>query len=342
MLSTRTTALAERYAAHFAAAKPFKYVVMDDFLDEGVAARLLEQFPAFESGNARSEHGTLGNKSTVEKIRELGPDYAELDDLVQSEAFLALVGRITGIPRLLYDPWYFGGGTHENRNTQDLDAHIDFNRHPVKHWDRRLNLIVYLNHEWEDAWGGSLELHSDPHSIDDAVTTITPMFNRAVVFETTEHSWHAFPRIRLPPDKASLTRKSIALYFYSETRPVEEVADTHSTIYVDRPLPEHFTPGRVLSDDDLHDLRILMIRRDQHVTRLYGEITSLTKQLEDAHRHARRMGWAADPATVTPSSSSDVVADATQPGAPPLRALARRLPESLKRPLRRLWYGARD
>jgi hypothetical protein len=99
MLSTRTTALAERYGAHFAAARPFKYVVMDDFLDEGVAARLLEQFPTFESGNARTEHGTLGNKSTVERIRELAPDYAQLDDLVQSEAFVALVGRITGCAR---------------------------------------------------------------------------------------------------------------------------------------------------------------------------------------------------------------------------------------------------
>jgi len=335
MLSTRTTARADSYAADFASAKPFRYVVMDDFLDESAAERLLEQFPAFESGNARTESGTLGNKSTVEKIRGLGADYASLDDLVQSEAFLTLVGRITGIPHLLYDPWYFGGGTHENRNTQDLDAHIDFNRHPVKHWDRRLNLIVYLNREWEDAWGGSLELHSDPHSPDDSVTTITPLFNRAVVFETTEHSWHAFPEIRLPPGKASLTRKSIALYFYSESRPAEEIADTHSTIYVDRPLPEHFAAGRVLSEQDLHDLRILMIRRDQHVTRLYGEITALTKQLEDAQRHARRMGWATEPA-----STPGPMAQAAPARSPPLRALAQKLPESLKRPLRRLWYGA--
>lgn len=335
MLSTRTTTLAGRYAADFAAARPFRYVVMDDFFDEGAAARLLEQFPAFETGSARTESGTLGNKSTVEKIRAVGPEYAFLDDLVQSAPFLALVGRITGIPDLLYDPWYFGGGTHENRNTQDLDAHIDFNRHPIRHWDRRLNLIVYLNPEWEDAWGGSLELHSDPHSPDDSVVTITPLFNRAVVFETTEHSWHAFPAIRLPPDKTALTRKSIALYFYSETRPADEVADTHSTIYVDRPLPDYFAPGRVLSEQDLHDLRILLIRRDQHVTRLYGEITALTRQLEDALRHARRMGWSADATSTAPTPG--LVAEA---GPPPLRALAQKLPESLKRPLRRLWYGA--
>jgi hypothetical protein len=336
MLSSRTTARADAYAAEFAAARPFRYVVMDDFLDAGFAARLLEQFPAFESGNARTEHGTLGNKSTVERIRALGPDYAVLDDLVQSAAFLALVGHITGIPTLLYDPWYFGGGTHENRNTQDLDAHIDFNRHPVRGWDRRLNLIVYLNREWDDAWGGSLELHSDPHSPDDSVTTITPLFNRAVVFETTEHSWHAFPAIRLPPEKASLTRKSIALYFYSQTRPAEEVADTHSTIYVDRPLPERFVPGRVLSDDDLQELRTLLVRRDQHVTRLYNEITTLTKQLEEAQTFARRRGYAL-PAPPFPGA-----APAAPPQAPPFRALVQKLPESLKRPLRRLWYGADD
>jgi Rps23 Pro-64 3,4-dihydroxylase Tpa1-like proline 4-hydroxylase len=100
---------------------------------------------------------------------------------------------------------------------------------------------VYLNHEWDDAWGGSLELHSDPHADDDTITRVTPLFNRAVIFETTEWSWHGFSRISLPEAKRELSRKSIALYFYTQERPQEELADTHSTIYVDRPLPERFS-----------------------------------------------------------------------------------------------------
>ena len=159
---------------------------------------------------------------------------------------------------------------------------MDFNRHPVEHWHRRLNLIVYFNREWDDAWGGSLELHSDPRAADDRVELVTPLYNRAVVFETTESSWHGFSRIALPAEKRALSRKSIALYFYTTQRPADELADTHSTIYVDRPLPERFKPGFTLSDADVQELRALLARRDQHNQRLYRDINAVTKQLEAA------------------------------------------------------------
>lgn len=273
---------ADRLATKFRDAAPFRHVVIENFFAADACATLLADFPAFERGNARNEAGELGSKSTVERIRELGRSYATLDDVIQTPAFLALIGKITGIPDLLYDPWYFGGGTHENREGQDLDAHVDFNRHPVERWHRRLNLIVYLNHEWDDAWGGSLELHSNPRAADDSITRVTPLYNRAVIFETTETSWHGFTRIGLPPERKDLSRRSIALYFYTTDRPKEELADTHSTIYVDRPLPEHFRPGHTLSEADVQQLRILLARRDQHNQRLYRDITQLTAQVERA------------------------------------------------------------
>jgi 2OG-Fe(II) oxygenase superfamily len=282
MLNPQLQVDADRLAARFRERDPFRHVVIDDFLAADACANLLAQFPPFERGNARNEAGELGAKSTVEKIRVLGPAYVALDDLIQTREFLDLVGHITGIADLLYDPWYFGGGTHENRAGQDLDPHVDFNRHPVWRWHRRLNLIVYLNHEWDDAWGGSLELHTDPRAADDRVTTITPLYNRAVIFETTEWSWHGFSRIALPEDKKSLSRKSIALYFYTTQRPQDELADTHSTIYVDRPLPERFQPGLTLSAADIDELRTLLARRDQHNQRLYRDTTALTAQLEQA------------------------------------------------------------
>ena len=292
MLNPNLQDQADSLAERFRQRDPFRHVVIDDFLAPAYAAELLQQFPAFERGNARNEAGELGNKSTIEKIRALGPAFAALDDLVQSRGFLDLIGRITGIPDLLYDPWYFGGGTHENRNGQDLDAHVDFNRHPIERWHRRLNLIVYLNRDWNDAWGGSLQLHSDPRAADDRITTITPLYNRAVIFETTEWSWHAFPRIALPADKQQLTRKSVALYFYTKERPADELADTHSTIYVDPPLPERFQTGFTLAADDVEALRVLLTRRDHHNQRLYREITSLTSQLEQARTalHQGRLG----------------------------------------------------
>lgn len=261
----------DELAQRFSTAFPFRHLVIDDFLEPSFATALLDEFPPFERGNARTENGDLGQKSTVEKIRELGPAYRELDDLIQSKRFLDWLSTATRIPDLLYDPWYFGGGTHESREGQELDAHVDFNRHPANGWHRRLNLIVYLNHQWEDGWGGALELHTDPRRDDNQITLITPLFNRCVVFETTEWSWHGFSRIALPPANADLTRRSIALYFYSKTRPADELAPDHSTIYVERPLPERFKAGLILSEQDVQELRILLARRDQHIQRLYRE-----------------------------------------------------------------------
>ena len=271
---------AAEHAARFSRGDPFRYVVIDDFFEAGYAARLLREFPPFERGNSRNENGDVGNKSTLERIRGIGPAYVALDDMIRSDGFLDLVARLTSIPDLLYDPWYFGGGTHENREGQDLDPHVDFNRHPVENWHRRLNLIVYLNPEWHDAWGGSLELHSDPRAADDRITLVTPVFNRCVIFETTETSWHGFGRIALPASRRDRSRKSVALYFYTRERPPEELADTHSTIYVDRPLPDNIRAGVTLRAEDVAALRDLITRRDQHNQRLYREITRLNVQMQ--------------------------------------------------------------
>ena len=271
-----TAALHRRYDQ----AQPFRHLVMDGFLDRAFADELLAQFPAFERGRALAEDGSASLKSTVERLRALGPAYARLDDLISSRGFLDYVGAITGIPDLIYDPWYFGGGTHENRHGQDLDAHVDFNRHPVERWHRRLNLIVYLNHRWQDDWGGSLQLHSDPRADDNRISTITPLFNRAVIFETTEWSWHGFNRFALPAGRRELSRRSIPLSFYTRERPEEELAGTHSTIYDDRPLPERFRAGMTLAEADVEELRVLLARRDQHNQRLYRDVSRITSELE--------------------------------------------------------------
>jgi hypothetical protein len=284
LISASTRARLAEYHQTFQRREPFRHVVMDDFLEPAVADRLLADFPAFDVRYALNEAGEVGNKAVVEKIRALGPSYAGLDTLIQSAEFLDMVTQITGIPDLLYDPHYFGGGTHENREGQDLDVHVDFNRHPVTHTHRRLNLIIYLNREWDDAWGGGLELHSDPHSEADRITVVTPLFNRAVIFETTEWSWHGFSRIGLPEDRKQITRKSIALYFYTREREPEELADTHSTIYVERPLPARFAPGLQLNAHDVEELKGILRRRDAHLQRLYRDLQHTQSQFETLQR----------------------------------------------------------
>lgn len=277
ILDHRVLDTADRLGAAFAAAEPFPHLVVDDFLDADFAQQLLSEFPAFEQGNFVGDDGQPGGKSTSDKVRRLGDAYRRLDDAIQSPEFLHALSRMTGIDGLIYDPWYLGGGTHENRDGMSLDPHVDFNFHPSERWHRRLNVILYLNPVWDAEWGGNFELFRDPHASPKPDVTIAPAFNRCAIFETSERSWHAFDRIRIPSDRPGLTRRSIALYFYTEDRPADEVADRHTTYYVNRQLPSHFVEGRTLDADDAGELQQLIAQRDAHIRMLYAENTALRK-----------------------------------------------------------------
>jgi Rps23 Pro-64 3,4-dihydroxylase Tpa1-like proline 4-hydroxylase len=276
---------APEWEKRFRNAQPFRHFVVDNFLTPEFCDELRRDFPAFDPKQALNEFGEVGGKAVVEKLPNISPNYRKFDELIQSRQFLDLIGKMTGIPDLLYDPQYFGGGTHENRSGQDLDIHIDFNYHPVTRTHRRLNLIIFLNPEWDESWGGCLELHKDPWGDPekDFSVSVAPLLNRCVVFETTENSWHGFRRIQIPAEKDGLSRRSIAIYFYTKQRPPEETAPGHSTVYVPWRLPEYFQPGMTLSEADLQTIRVLLRRRDDQIRFLYEREKEFSHGLEFAH-----------------------------------------------------------
>lgn len=263
MIASEILARRDAIRGSYQQAKPFRHVCLDGFLEAPVAERLLAEFPPFDPQYARNEMGQVGGKAVHTDLANIGPAYREFYDYMRSPAFLGAMSRMLGIPDLLFDPHMYGGGTHENLGGQELDPHIDFNYDPVRRWHRRLNLLVYLNKEWDLGWGGGIELHSDPRDWDqDQVTSFNCEFNRAVIFETNEHSWHGFRRIRLPEAKRGLSRKCISVYLYTKHRPKEEIAPPHGTFYVQRPLPAEMQPGRVLSREDVDELKRLLRHRD--------------------------------------------------------------------------------
>jgi hypothetical protein len=270
-------AAADEIGERFSEAVPFPYIIMDNFFTANYAASLLKAFPSFDEGYNIGDDGKQGNKSTHSRIRSLGTPYTQLDDLIKSAPFLKWLSCVTKIPDLLYDPFYLGGGTHNNRKGMSLNAHVDFNFHPSERWHRRLNMLVYLNQEWQSQWGGSLALYKDPQVSGVADVKITPIFNRCVIFATTEKSWHGFDLIAPPDTHADITRKSIALYFYTRERPAVETASRHTTIYVQRPLPEYIRSGHVLGEQDVSELRTLLAERDAHIRLQYEENTNLLK-----------------------------------------------------------------
>ncbi|MFB9068966.1 2OG-Fe(II) oxygenase [Pseudofulvimonas gallinarii] len=290
-LSDRVDALAQ----HFASASPFPHVVIPDFLDEAFCQSLLADFPDFEKRHALNEMGEVGGKAVRMDVRDISDSYRQLDALIQREEFLSLVSRITGIPDLLYDPDYLGGGTHENVDGQGLDVHVDFNYHPRTRWHRRLNLIIYLNPDWQAEWGGQLELHADPWSDRaEGKVQVPPLFNQCVIFETSEHSWHGFPTIHLPENTPNLSRKSFAIYLYTRERPATQTAPPHATVYVPPLMPDGWQAGRTLDDADLRELRNRFARLRGQLRYLYdrelrfgAQLSELEAALDEARRGQR-------------------------------------------------------
>ncbi|HTS84527.1 MAG TPA: 2OG-Fe(II) oxygenase [Usitatibacter sp.] len=256
----------------FQSARPFRHVAVDDFLDADACEALLRDFPPFDERKALNEHGEVGRKAVFEGVAGISPFYREFYRYINSAPFLEAMSQLTGIPDLIADETLFGGGTHENLDGQGLDVHVDFNIDERRMLHRRVNLLVYLNKEWEEAWGGSIELHSDPWTPRaDQVKSFLPLFNRAVIFETNEYSWHGFRRIELPADRKGLSRKSFSIYLYTKDRPAEEAVAPHTTFYVPGPLPERIAAGATLTEKDAQEIQIAMASRDG-LLRMYQKL----------------------------------------------------------------------
>ena len=270
----------------FESAKPFRHVIIDDFLRAEVAEEMLREFPSVKDpSKLLNEFGDPGLKSAISDVRSLAPIYGEVDQYIQSPEFLRAMEGITGIPNLRYDPWYYGAGTHENLHGAGLDAHYDFNIHPKTAYHRRLNAIIYLNKDWDPAWNGDIAFHTDPWDLqNDVKKSITPAFNRCVVFETTENSWHSVTPIALPPEKRHLSRKSFTIYLYTETRPVEETAPEHGTIYVQSNLPEHIKEGHTLTAEDMQAIQGNLRRRHEYLRNMYKREYRFSKVIDDLKR----------------------------------------------------------
>lgn len=201
--------LVERYRSN----APYPHVVLDDFLDADVARRLAEEFPLPGSPGWIQYQHYNENKQGKTNRREFPPLLGSLVDELNSPELVAWLAQLIGQPGLLPDGSLEGGGLHQSETGGFLNVHADFTMHHHRpSWRRRCNLILYLNDGWRDEWGGALELWD--RRMTSCVAKVAPVLNRAVIFTTTEDSFHGFPEpLRCPPQ---VTRKSLALYYYTE------------------------------------------------------------------------------------------------------------------------------
>jgi Rps23 Pro-64 3,4-dihydroxylase Tpa1-like proline 4-hydroxylase len=197
-------------------AKPFSHIILDDFFEKNEALKALKVFPEIKNEGWIHYVHVNENKHGLNKLDLIPNDIKNgiLKELNSSE-FLKLLEQITGIKNLLADPTIEGGGIHQSENGGYLNVHADFTVHPhKKNWRRRVNVLVYLNQGWEKSYGGNLELWEKDMS--KPVISIAPLFNRVVIFNTNEDSYHGFPDPIICPDH--VTRKSIALYYFTQEK----------------------------------------------------------------------------------------------------------------------------
>jgi 2OG-Fe(II) oxygenase superfamily len=241
--------LADRKREGYAAATPYPHTVIDDFLSESVLDEVLAEFPKPGEAEWFAFDSPTERKLATKDDSAMGPATQRLLAALNSGTFIDFLERLTGIEGLVPDPHFVGGGLHQIERGGHLKVHADFNHHPRTGLERRLNVLVYLNRDWQDAHGGAFELWN--RDMTRCEEKAMPYFNRCVVFSTTSTSYHGHPEPLNCPEGE--TRKSIALYYYSKDRPAEEKTDAHNTLFQARPGEEipaspPTDPTRPLSD----------------------------------------------------------------------------------------------
>jgi len=218
-------ALRDRYAS----ADPFPHIMVDGLFDDADLDAVLREFPSPDAMQWTRFDNPLEKKlgyfyasSTISKtVRDFLEAMNGFEMLLWLEA-------LTGIEGLIPDPYFGGGGLHQIEPGGFLKVHADFNVHPKLKLDRRLNMLIYLNKEWQEEYGGHLELWDRDGKT--CRKKILPTFNRTVVFSTTDTSFHGHPHpLTSPP---GITRKSVSLYYYTAGRPADERSVAHDTLFI--------------------------------------------------------------------------------------------------------------
>ncbi len=237
----------ERFvAAHqdYVNAEPFPHIALDDFVGDDVVNAVLEGFPPPSADiNWRQLVATGDDGAKVQFNKQGMPHLFKIPALprqliweLNSGTFIRSLEKLTGIDNLIPDPSLRGGGLHQILPGGVLGVHADFTHHVDYDLERRVNLLLYLNRDWRDDFEGHLELWNEDASR--CVKRLRPSAGRCVIFNTDATSYHGHPRPLACPE--GMTRKSIAIYYYTRGRDDKQVEPTQRTDW--QVLPETELP----------------------------------------------------------------------------------------------------
>jgi hypothetical protein len=211
----------------YVAASPFPHAALDGLFADDLLEAVLADFPQPQAIKWVSFDSPTEKKLGYSYQQPLGETLRAFLFEMGSPPVLEFLQRLTGIDGLIPDPYLGGAGPHQIVRGGFLKVHADFNWHPLLKLDRRLNLIVYLNQDWLPEYGGHIELWN--RDMSRCEQRVLPVFNRTIVFNTTDTSFHGHPTPLACPE--TMTRKSVSLYYYTNGRPDEERSAPHDTIF---------------------------------------------------------------------------------------------------------------
>jgi hypothetical protein len=224
--------IGESLAESYCFADPFPHIVLDNFFPADVIQMALENFPPEALASDKVfEMGYAGLHKRQVLPAECNSPARSVFYFFNSQPMLEFLEGLSAIPGLIPDPYFVGGGFHETRRGGKLGVHADFRINEQLHLHRRMNVIVYLNPYWDDAYGGHLELWD--RKMTHRVKSVAPIFNRCVIFNTDADSYHGHPDPLTTPD--GLTRRSMALYYYTASREIYKEVPSTGTLYQARP-----------------------------------------------------------------------------------------------------------
>lgn len=208
----------QKLSSQWGKTPPFDHIVIDQFLQDDIAQALEAEYPAWDDKMWYQYDNAIEQKKALNHWDRFPATTYDVMAYFNSPEFLAKLETLTGIAGLQTDPGLHGGGWHGHAGGGKLNVHLDYSLHPKLGLERRLNLILYITSGWQPEWGGQLGLWAGSHDkMGDLGAQIDCLFNRAVLFDTTQNSWHGLPdAIRCP---SGMIRRSLAVYYLTEPRP---------------------------------------------------------------------------------------------------------------------------
>lgn len=239
----------ETFSRLFATTVPFPHVIIDNFLDESLANALINDFPK-NSSMQRSHHFLFTNKHELPFWSSISDSFGLLHQELLSDRFRSFVSAVSGEDVFMDSKFY--GDLHQGTDQGFLNMHTDFSLHPVQdNWVHRLNVMIYLNKNWKQEYGGYLRLRA---GLNGESKEVSPEFNRCILMLSDDTTYHGYSKLNLP---GNVTRKSIVVSFYKE-EPTDKV------------------PHRRLTTWDSQEQTFLFKR---HVTGFYNSLTSLKNRV---------------------------------------------------------------